>query len=214
MSQTMDAVLTSAVGRFLPIRWQCLLCQEPLLFCPQMFCALELEDPAVTCEISSRDEEKDSDAPVYIFVRVIQQLSIAADDQELSANPSTAKYLVQVGEDAEQTVTGVYLYAIDPIIEHLLPRESYIHLVIMPTAVSTPRTAEEKDNQVEAIVENIWKASQDLTKEEQRSVVKRYYLHWHLMKNEKDERGIPFFSQVFNFFQLFNSFVFACTLPQ
>lgn len=160
------------IGSFLPIGWQCLLRQEPVILEKDALVALELEDPAFESVNSNQDGEDDADAPVYILVKVLQKN--LSDDGSVSQGVIdllTAKYRVNLGEEeGDIDVSGAFLYALDtkfkdlisgPLCE-LITDESY-----------SPNTIEESFEQLQEAIDE---ESNLLTAKERLCLLKRFYL--------------------------------------
>lgn len=213
-SSLQTSAVCLSIGSFLPIRWHCLLHQKPLLFSPGMVVALELEDPADEWETNNQlKEQKDADAPVYIYVRIVErlQLHISTDDhssQGSEENPLTARYRVDLGKDGYTVVLGAVLYSFNPCLSMLLPQhaDTQIHegLKVQPLPSCSSVIFDVESVSYETIVgeikKAIFEAEAEANTDDQnpiaRHLAKRVYLHWHPDKNNKDGENLEICCQV------------------
>jgi hypothetical protein len=214
-SNIQNCAACPGIGNFLPIRWQCLLHQAPVLFSPGMVVALELEDPADDWEDSSQHEEqKEADAPVYIFAKIMERLQQNIAPAGLSSlcdrvNPLTARYRVDLGKDGDMIVIGAALYSFDPCIAKVLPQslDEKIFGDLKIQQQSTTASQNFKFATVEDVIGEIKtslkEAEVEVNPDDQCSIMqrlaKRLYLHWHPDKNEKDGQNADIYSKVCKF---------------
>jgi hypothetical protein len=206
-----------SIGSFFPIRWHCLLHQKPRLFSPGMVVALELEDPADDWGSNNQFEERtDADAPVYIFVKIIErlQLCISTDSQKSQSseeNPLITRYRVDLGKDGDMVVLGAVLYSFESCLLMLLPQhaDEHIHeglkIQQLQLQSSSPVDFESVSYEViaETIKKSIFEAAAEANPDDQHSIVKcltkRMYLHWHPDKNDEAGKSLDVCSRVCSF---------------